>query len=160
MAPPLKPTSQQKPRFPSHEKPSGGIVIPISSPMPPPPVPLQRRSSRVRRRGASDSDGIHSAPPSSLSSSQTSSQPSSQQLGKRKRPTASQSHRSSSRASTSDTTKFSESVKAQIRRLSSGRKCWHCGAEGIDVAHIIPGRARSVILIFQVFWHVHRLIAL
>ncbi|KAL8905269.1 MAG: hypothetical protein Q9207_002740 [Kuettlingeria erythrocarpa] len=122
--------------------PSGGIVIPISSSsMPPPPVPTQRRSAQgPLRRAASSSDGIGSAPPSSRSSSQHSSQ----QLGKRKQPPSSQSQRSSSRASTSETTKFSESVKAQIRRMSTGWKCWHCGAEGIDVAHVIPGRARRM----------------
>lgn len=142
MAPPVKQTLQRKPRASSHEEPSGGIIIPVSSLIPPPPSLSQRRSSRMPpRRDVSNYDGLHSATPSSRSSLQPSSQPFSQQLGKRKRPTASQSQCSFPSASTFESTKFSESVKAQIRRMSSGQKCWHCGADGIDVAHIIPGRA-------------------
>ncbi|KAL8655009.1 MAG: hypothetical protein Q9210_001156 [Variospora velana] len=130
---------------------SSGIMIPITSSMPPPPsfTAEQRHSSRIAKKWAvSASNGVPSLSISQTSSSQqllTPSQTSSQQLGKRKRG------RPTKLSSSSDSfaSRFPEHVKQQIRQASSGWKCWHCGAGDTDVAHVLPAQSRSLLTLLS-----------
>lgn len=124
-------SSHYKPHCPPTSQFLSMVSVPIKS-MPPPPRPTGElcRSTRQRRPTPRPCSN-----PSDSSANQTSSQ------RKRKRGLI-QSPRPASVSAPSGPAVsrakgFPESVKNRVRNASSGEKCWHCGDEGRDVAHVI-----------------------
>ncbi|KAL8709034.1 MAG: hypothetical protein Q9220_006158 [cf. Caloplaca sp. 1 TL-2023] len=87
--------------------------------MAPPPLPPADRQPRSNKRRSSGRDD-------SPYSQDQSSSPSKK-----------------SRTSSLSQSQFSDRTKKRIRDASSRDDCWHCGADGKHVAHVIPKRAAS-----------------
>ncbi|KAL9592749.1 MAG: hypothetical protein Q9219_007722 [cf. Caloplaca sp. 3 TL-2023] len=103
------------------------IQIPLrsqSDAMLPPPVPSSQRQPRSSSKRAASPSNDDSNPDSQSSS--------------RKWQSTSE-HLSSSELSS----RFSDRIKRQIKSESPGNRCWHCGGEGRDVAHVMPGRQET-----------------